>query len=137
MKSFKILLFVSFCSISSIAESQLPPPPPPATPSTSGKVNKADSLVNEGNIQGAIEEYKKLYDTNPGNAIIAYNYACVLSRGNLADTAFRYLSIAVKSNPSAAALIDADLLNLREDKLWTDFENNLVSLLNKKNGYAI
>lgn len=139
MKTTRTFLALLFLTLTIIAESQLPPPPPPPPPppSTSGKVNKADSLVNEGDIRGAIAEYKIMYGMNPGDARIAYNYACVLSRGNQADSAFRYLNLAVKSNPSAAPLTDPDLLTLREDKRWGDFENNLISMLNKKNGNAI
>ncbi len=140
MKATRTLLILFFLGLSALAESQVPqppPPPPPPPPSGSGKINKADSLVNEGDIRGAIAEYKKMYSLNPGNYETTYNYACVLSRGNQADSAFRYLNLAVKSNPSAAPLTDPDLLALREDKRWTDFENNLISMLNSKNGNAI
>jgi hypothetical protein len=91
----------------------------------------------EGNIQGAIDEFRKMYAMNPDDARTAYNYACVLSRGGHIDSAFRYLDIAVRSNPDATPLTDPDLLNLRDDKRWMDFENNLVSLLNKKDGNVI
>ena len=60
-----------------------------------------------------------------------------MSRGSQIDSAFRYLNLAVKSNPSTTPLTDPDLLNLREDKRWADFENNLITMLNKKNGNAI
>jgi hypothetical protein len=48
-----------------------------------------------------------------------------------------YLNLSVKSNPTATPLTDPDLLNLREDERWPDFENNLVSMLNINNGNAI
>jgi hypothetical protein len=60
-----------------------------------------------------------------------------LSRSSQADSAFRYLNLAVRSNPSATPLTDPDLLTLREDKRWTDFENNLITMINKKNDNAI
>ena len=139
MKTTRTLLILCLLGISALAESQLPPPPPPPPPppSGSGNISKADSLVNEGNIKGAIAEYKKMYSLSPGDYRTVYNYACVLSRGNQADSAFRYLNIAVKSNPSAAPLIEPDFIPLREDKSWADFENNLIAMINKKNGNTI
>ena len=137
MKTTRTLLILFLFGLSALAESQLPLPPPPPPPPGSAKISKVDSLVNEGDIQGAITEYKKMYSLNPDDSRTAYNYACVLSRGNQADSAFRYLKLAVKSNPSAAPLTDPDLLTLREDKRWVDFENNLILMINKKNGNAI
>ena len=136
MKTTRTLLILCLIAISALVESQLPPPPPPP-PSGSGKINKADSLVNEGDIKGAIAEYKKMYSFSPGDYRTAYNYACILSRGNQPDSAFRYLNLAVKSNPSTAPLIEPDFITLREDKRWADFENDLIAMLNKKNGNAI
>jgi len=138
MKTTRTILVLFLLGLSGLAESQLPlPPPPPPPPPGSGEINKADSLVNEGDIQGAIAEYKKMYRLNPGDPGTTYNYACVLSRGNQVDSAFRYLSLAVKLNPSTTPLTDPDLLNLREDKRWADFENNLIPMLNLKNGNSI
>ena len=138
MKTTRTLLILFLLGLSALAESQVPPPPPPPPPPSGfGKINKADSLVNEGDIRGAIAEYKKMYSLNPDDSRTAYNYACVLSRSSQADSAFRYLNLAVKSNPSATPLTDPDLLALREDKRWTDFENNLITMINEKNGNAI
>jgi len=138
MKATRTLLILFFLGLSALAESQLPQPlPPPPPPAGSGEISKADSLVNEGDIQGAIAEYKKMYSLKPDNPGTAYNYACVLSRGNQIDSAFRYLSLAVGLNPSATPLTDPDLLNLREDKRWAEFENDLIRELNRKNGNAI
>ena len=134
MKTTRTLLILFLLGLSALAESQLKPPPPPTV---AGKIDKVDSLVNEGNIRGAIAEYKKMYFLNPGDSRTAYNYACVLSRSSQADSAFRYLNLAVKSNPSATPLTDPDLLDLREDKRWTDFENNLITMINEKNGNVI
>lgn len=135
MRTTQTLLILFLLGLSALGESQLPPPPPP--PSGSGIINKADSLFNEGDIRGAIAEYKKMYLQNPGDSRTEYNYACVLSRGSQADSAFRYLNLAVKSNPSVTPLTDPDLLALREDKRWSDFENNLITMINKKNDNAI
>ncbi|NSW93520.1 MAG: hypothetical protein HPY62_02295 [Bacteroidales bacterium] len=138
MKTIRTFLILFLLGHSALAESQLPqPPPPPPPPAGSGEISKADSLVNEGDIEGAIAEHKKMYNLKPGNPEITYNYACVLSRGRQIDSAFRYLSLAVGLNPSVTPLTDPDLLNLREDKRWTDFENDLIRELNRKYGYVI
>lgn len=138
MKTTRTLLIIFFLGHSALAESQLqPPPPPPPPPSGSDKSIKADSLVNEGDIKGAIAEYGKMYRQNPGDFRTAYNYACVLAHDNQTDSAFRYLYLSVKSNPSVTPLTDPDLLSLRDDKRWKDFENQLIELINKKNNNSI
>lgn len=131
MTTKKEFLLTGLLIFSLYAESQVPPPPPPPPP-PSGNVNKADSLFNEGNMEGAIFEFARMWRANPGEKKIAYNFACALSRGNKTDSAFKYLYIAVEPDPSFRPLTDPDLLNVREDKRWNDFENKLISLLNKQ-----
>jgi hypothetical protein len=135
MRTSRTFLAIFFFSLTALAQAQLPPPPPPSP--GSARISKADSLVNEGDIKGAIAEYKKMYRLNSGHYRTAYNYACVLSRGNQTDSAFRYLNIAVKLNLSTAPLIEPDFIPLREDKRWAEFENNLVAMLNKRDGNTI
>jgi hypothetical protein len=98
--------------------------------------NKADSLMNEGNVPEAIVEYKKLYIHNPRDKRIVYNYACALSVDNSAirqfDSCFKYLNIAVELDTSITALTDPTLIPAREDKKWYVFENKLISMLNTK-----
>jgi hypothetical protein len=123
MKSLKTILIVSVSSISSIAISQPPPP---------GPGSKADSLINEANIVGAVAEYRKIYKADPKDQRNVYNYACAFSVGKKVDSCFKYLEIAVRMDTSIAALIEPDLLTIRKDTRWQDFENNLVSMLNRK-----
>jgi tetratricopeptide (TPR) repeat protein len=137
MKTTRALLILSLLGLPAMANSQPPSAPPPPPPSASGNINKADSLYNEGDIKGAIAEYKKMFRLNPDNYRTVYNYACVLSRGSQPDSAFWYLNLAVKLNPSTAPLTEPDFITLREDKRWGDFENNLISVFNKKNDNAI
>lgn len=107
-----------------------------AQPALPNQKNKADSLMNEGNVPEAITEYKKLYKLNPKDKSIVYNYACALSIDNSVikqfDSCFKYLNIAVELDTSVAALIDPDLLPAREDQKWDIFENRLISMLNAK-----
>jgi hypothetical protein len=98
--------------------------------------NKADSLMNEGNVPGAITEYKRLYSLNPTDQKVVYNYACALSVDNSVikqfDSCFKYLNIAVELDTSATALMDPNLIPARENRKWIVFENKLISMLNKK-----
>jgi len=105
-------------------------------PAASNQKNKADSLMNEGNVPEAITEFKKLYKINPKDKRIVYNYACALSIDNSVikqfDSCFKYLNIAIELDTSVTALTDPDFLPAREDKKWAAFENRLISMLNVK-----
>jgi hypothetical protein len=98
--------------------------------------NKADSLMNEGNVPEAIVEYKRLYRLNPNDKRIIYNYACALSVDNSVvkqfDSCFKYLNLAVELDTSVTALTDPTLIPAREDKKWDVFQNKLISMLNTK-----
>jgi len=128
MKRIKLLLTISLLAVCVLVSSQ---------PGFPGSRSVADSLMNEGNVPGAIKEFRKIYDTNPGNKRNVYNYACALSINKQIDSCLKYLNIAVKMDTSFAALTDPDLLSLREDSRWSGFEKNLISMLNRKNGNAI
>jgi hypothetical protein len=117
-------------TLSALSQVMPPPPPPPSPPSMS--MNRADSLFREGNITGAITEYVRMLKANPDDHKTAYNYACALSRGNQTDSALKYLYQVVESDPSVTPLSDPDLLNVREDKRWSDFENRVIVLMNQK-----
>jgi hypothetical protein len=101
-----------------------------------GKQDKADSLMNEGDVPGAIREYKKLMILNPGDPKIVYNYARALSLDNSVirqfDSCFFYLNRAVELDTSENALTDPGFIPAREDKSWYAFEDRLVAMLNIK-----
>ena len=123
MNILKLSLIVCFIPFSEIAISQ---------PGIQNSRSIADSLRDEGDIPGALAEYKKIYFQNPGDQHNIYNYACALSINKKIDSSFKYLNIAVKMDTSVASLIDPDFLTIREDGQWQDFENNLISMLNIK-----
>ena len=137
MKSVKVLITLCLSLASLISEAQIPPPPPPPPPASAGIVSKADSLFLAGNIKSAVAEYRNLYSRNKSNREIIYNYACALSRSGQTDSSLRYLYKAVKIEPSFSVLTDPDLLAVREFGGWEDFENELISELNKKTGNSI
>ncbi len=122
MKPLKFMLLVWIAAGSHSAISQPPPPP--------GQGSRADSLKNEGNILGALTEYRKIYLVNPKDRRNVYNYSCALSINRQIDSCFKYLNIAVKMDTSINALTDPDFLTARKDKRWGDFENNLILMLN-------
>jgi hypothetical protein len=137
MKTLNLVLILTVLFQTAFSQTIPPPPPPPPPPPSSGQINKADSLFNEGDIKGVVAEYNKMYRLKPGNSRIVYNYACALSRDGQIDSAFRYLNIAVNIVPVVMPLTDPDLLSLRETKQWDAFENNLIKLINIKSGNAI
>lgn len=132
IKAFCICLFC----FTAFSKSQIPPPPPPTT-ATNEISYRADSLLTEGNIKEAIAEYSRLMRFDPQNRRIIYNYACILSIDRQADSAFRYLYMAIKSEPSARAFTDPGLINLRDDLRWKDFENYNISLINSRSATPI
>ena len=105
-------------------------------PVAPNQINKADSLLSEGNVPEAIAEYKRFYSQNPKDSRILYNYACALSIDNTVikrfDSCFKYLNLAVELDTSVNALMEPDLIPAREDKNWSVFENRLISMLNAK-----
>lgn len=140
MKTWKAVFTICVFLVSTVAESQIPPPPPPPPPppaSASTISSKADSLINEGNIKGAVAEYSRLVKANTENRGIIYNYACVLSLDQQADSAFRYLYLAEKNKPSTDAFTDPDFIYLRDDSRWKEFEDYTVNLINLSNGNPV
>lgn len=125
MKTKYLLLILGFSAITGLAISQ------PAIP---GQKSIADSLKNEGDIPGALAAYRKAYLMNPKDRENIYNYSCALSINKQIDSCFKYLYLAVKMDTSINSLIDPDLLTVREDKQWQDYENYVISLINAKFG---
>jgi hypothetical protein len=130
MKKLGLFVILAFMSQALPAQTATPTPPPP--PSSSVKVSVADSLFNEGNIKKAVEEYRKMYHTSSAGTNTAYDYACALSRDGQIDSAFRYLYISAGTDPGVRALSDPDLLALRADKRWVDFENKVMTTAGRK-----
>lgn len=69
---------------------------------------------------------------NPKNANSVYNYACALSLSNENDLSFKYLRESIMLEVRLTPLTDPDFLNLRDDKRWESFENELINLFEEK-----
>ena len=126
MKKLKLLLFICLSSftLSALAQPEFP-----------GTRSMADSLKDEGDIPGALAEYRKIYLKNPEDRKNIFNYARTLSVGKMSDSCFRLLYLAVKMDTSIAALIESDFLTARKNKKWQEFEDNLIAMVNKKFNY--
>lgn len=95
-------------------------------------MHKADSLSNEGQLQLAVQEYKNVFITDTENYNAVYNIACMYALMQEADSAFKYLYIAARTNTIEAPLCDPDFISIRNDKRWDEFENKLVAIIQKK-----
>ena len=92
----------------------------------------ADSLRKEGNLKGAIEEFRKGFDSNSSNKRYVFEYACALAQDRQTDSAFKYIYLAISLDTAVYTLVDPDFLPIRDDKRWADFEETLISMLNVK-----
>jgi len=135
MKRINIGVIMFFSLLPAMAEAQnamLPPPPPPPPPPVSGTglTSKADSLLTDGNIIEALNQYRKTLSPDKADRKYLYNYACALSIAGETDSSFRYLCLAIKAKPDLSPLTDPYLLNLRETEKWNEFENELITEIN-------
>ena len=123
MRGIKSILIVCISLVSELAFSQ---------PMFTNGRSSSDSLREEGDLTGAIAEFKNIYARNPLNQNNVYNYACALSLDRQFDSCFKYLTIAVGLDTSSASLVDPDFLPVRKDKGWEGFEKKLISMRNQK-----
>lgn len=94
------LLLTLFCSVNVFAQS------------------KADELREEGNLDGAIVEYKKILNKEPDNRANTYNLACAFALTYQIDSAYKYLDMALENDNTLWALCDPDLMALSQDDRW-------------------
>jgi tetratricopeptide (TPR) repeat protein len=114
------ILVISLAGVCGWAIAQ-PPPPPGGSP--------GERLRAEGDIPGAIAEFKKAFARDPKDQKNVYNLACALAINRQFDQCFRYLTLAVEMEPSLAPLTEPDLVLARQDKGWKAFEDKLVATL--------
>lgn len=115
MKNLLLLIFFVF-SINSLSQS------------------KGDNFRKEGDLEKAINAYKSEYRKNKLNSTNTYNLACAYALTYQKDSAFHYLSIALKNDTRLWALADNDLLTLTKDKRWKEVEKNQFVRFEAKNG---
>ncbi len=96
-----------------------------------------DSLRAAGNVDGAIEEFRKEYAVNPKNQFNLYSYACALSVVGSFDSSFKYLNLYMQVDTEAFMMVDPDFNHIRADKRWEEIENRMVAMLEHKTGKAL
>ncbi len=100
-----------------------------------GQKSEGDILRKDGDLNSAIEAYKKEFVSNPSNSKNVYNLACAYALTYIQkDSAFHYLDIALKNDYSLWVLADNDLISLTSDVCWKDIEVQQLKKYNKKNG---
>lgn len=124
MKRIKLFLLSSFLLLTLIAKSQ--------QRIFTIELSTADSLREVGDLNGAIQEYKKTYIADPNNFNNTYNFACALALTKQIDSCFKYLYKAIETDTSVNALTDPDFIFIKEDKKWSAFEDKLIAQLNIK-----
>lgn len=92
----------------------------------------ADSLMMAGETKAAIELYRISFLKDSSDYHTVYNLSCVLAQQRQVDSAFKYLYISARLNSTEYPLTDPDLVPLRADKRWLDFENKLIASIQEK-----
>lgn len=93
----------------------------------------ASTLRKEGKLEAAIEAYKNIHMEHPNDWKNTYNLASSYALIYQKDSAFHYLSIALKKDTSLWALADSDLYSLIDDPRWELLENNQMMRFQKHN----
>jgi len=102
-----------------------------------------ERLRDEGDVLGAIAEFRKVYLQDPKDRTNIYNLARALSVNasrsgpEKADECFKFLAMAVEMEPSLAPLLEPDFLTARKDPRWPAFEDKLIAALNDRSGHPI
>lgn len=124
MKTIKHFLTIYFLFLTLLAKSQ--------TPTFTIVMSPADSLREAGDLKGAIEEFRKIYISDPKNDNNIYNFACALAVTTQNDSCFKYLYKAIELDTSINVLTDPDFISVKDDKRWNEFEDKLISMLKIK-----
>lgn len=87
-----------------------------------------DKLYEKGDINGAVAAYRKQLKKNPQDSVfLAHNFACALTKNGEQDSAFKYLNMDLRHDTTPFVLTDPDLLPLRRNKSWPDFERRYLN----------
>lgn len=91
----------------------------------------ADSLLQAGNLSAAKKLFPIQISKDSLNVTYIYNYACILAKCREIDSAFKYLNIYVKREPTFFTLQDPDLINLHEYSQWKKIVYEVISSISK------
>ncbi len=96
--------------------------------------SRGDNFRKEGDLVKAIKAYKSDYLKNTSDDNNIYNLACAYALIYQKDSAFHYLTMALKNDTRLWALADNDLLTLTDDQRWNSIEENQFEKFQSKKG---
>ncbi len=96
--------------------------------------SRGDNFRKEGNLENAVKAYKYDYIKNTSDANNTYNLACAYALIYQKDSAFHYLTMALKNDTRLWVLADNDLLTLTDDQRWNTIEKNQFERFQSKKG---
>jgi hypothetical protein len=123
MKTIKILLLIYFFVFVKYVYAQ-----------EKEAIALGDTLIKNGDVVSAIEEYKKAFIINPKNPETAYSLAAALSVNRQTDSALKYLYVYISLDTTVYPCVDPDFLHARENEGWDEFENKLMQGITVKSG---
>ncbi len=96
---------------------------------------QADSCLIAGDLLGASESYKKLFDANPEDGEVAFNLARVYAlRMYCENHAFKFLEIAIATDSTLKTLTNPDFYYLIDDPRWDSLEREVLKRAELKTG---
>ncbi len=94
---------------------------------------EGDKLYMKGDIKGAVAAYRKQLKKRPQDSLlIAHNFACSLTKSGEQEAAFEYLYMDLRHDSTPFVLTDPDLLPLRRNKAWPEYEQKVLSATKAK-----
>ena len=102
---------------------------------SSAQTKLADSLRYEGQLDRAINEYRKVFSENPSDSENTYKLASAFALTYYQnDSAFYYLEISLRYDSTLWALADPDLIGMINDDRWTGIINQQITKYQLSNG---
>ncbi|CAN5222507.1 hypothetical protein BH09BAC5_BH09BAC5_28780 [soil metagenome] len=86
-----------------------------------------DSLMESGELERAIVEYRNEYMNDIHQPLAAYNLAAAFSMNRQIDSAFKYLFLHIEIDTTIKACTDPYFLPLKKDKRWPEFEDKAIA----------
>tara|TARA_R110001592_G_scaffold101098_1_gene286279 strand:- start:1488 stop:2405 length:918 start_codon:yes stop_codon:yes gene_type:complete len=80
-------------------------------------------LLEEGNLEGAMNAFGQAFMTNPSDSETAYQLTKTLALMNQVDTAFYFLNVALQNDNSLMRLADFNLYSLTTSPKWKQVED--------------
>lgn len=99
----------------------------------SAQLPKGDSLLENGYVEQAIVEYKRVLLEEKPVHFGAYNVAAAYAVDRQIDSAFKYLFLSLLTDTTVLACRDPYFLPLRGDKRWAQFVDSAIAVVRASN----